>query len=253
MWEIAMQQVKNFSRIVVGLLMVGLLALVSIFIWEAANYKRPDDIQTPPPVSPDATKVLPTLAPETPTKSELGTPALTTPPVTPKPITYSITSTDSWLSFTSPEVGFSLKYPDPEIPPQVIAESGIISPAYRVVITIRTGPTMPASWTNIAVIEIGVHPNPSHLSLVEIVSTLSSQYGGIEPLNVDIDSNVILQNLSSGGAEEVKAFGAPGGSPIFYGASHGGRVYLFVAGLMTESEAQNQVFELLTSTIKFDK
>lgn len=93
--------------------MVGLLALVNLFVWEATNYHRPSDIHTQPPVSPDATKTLPILAPETPTKPELDTPTLTMPPITPKPITYSITSTDNWLFFASPEVGLSLKYPDP--------------------------------------------------------------------------------------------------------------------------------------------
>lgn len=247
-----MQQVKSFSRIVVGLLVICLFVLGSIFVWEAVNYDRPSDIQTPPATLPDTTTASPTLVPETPTNSELETPSLTIPPATPKPITYSITSTDNWLFFTSPEVGFSLKYPDPEIPPQVIAETGAISPSYRVVITIRTGPTMPASWTNKAVIEVRVLPNPSHLSLIEIMATLSSQYSGVEPLSIDPNSNVILQNLLGGGAEEVQAFRGRGGSPIFYSASDGERVYLFGAGLMTESEAQNQVFELLTSTIKFD-
>ncbi|MCS6911257.1 MAG: hypothetical protein NZM11_11935, partial [Anaerolineales bacterium] len=106
--------------------------------------------------------------------------AAETPPyllVTPKPITYSLESTVDWLPYENSRLGLSLKYP--ETPPQVIEERG--GEWTRVVISIRTGPTLPAVWANIAVIEISVYPNPDDLSLLEFLARSSREYGGLSP------------------------------------------------------------------------
>lgn len=174
-----------------------------------------------------------------------------TPPyllATPKPITYSLESTADWLPYENSRLGLSLKYP--ETPPEQVRSSNKGYEWETLNVWIRTGPTLPAVWTNTAFIAIAVHPNPERLPVAEAVMKLDTLYGPLASMQPNETETRILENLRLAGAEQVQVFGSAFPKPL-YGATRGVRLYVLGVGAMTDSEAQDRVFELLTTTLRF--
>ncbi|MCS6910385.1 MAG: hypothetical protein NZM11_07430 [Anaerolineales bacterium] len=117
-------------------------------------------------------------------------------------------------------------------------------------IWIRTGPTLPAVWTNTAFIAIAVHPNPERLPVTKAVLRLAALYGPLVNIQPNEAEAQILENLREAGAEQVRVFSSAFPKPL-YGATRGVRLYVLGVGAMTNRESHDRVFELPTTTLRF--
>lgn len=218
---------------------------------EISAYPAPETIVPPSPAESGGYPGPGTVGPQPTPLPTLNLTPQPPPLAIPKPITHSIESTENWFLYENAELGISFKYP--EFPPRVGAQPGgdDLPPYYHMSITIRTGPTLPASYANIASIEFSIHTNPEDLSIVDFFDRVKNYYGGSASVaNRTPETDPVLHNLMQGGAEDAKAFRMPGGK-IFHMVKSHGFIYLIFTGAMTESEAQTKVFELLTTTITF--
>ncbi len=148
------------------------------------------------------------------------------------------------MTYTNLELGLILKYP--ENPPRVDRDHVGDYEWNTLNLFIRTGPTLPADPSHKAVIIIAVHPNPEELPLIEAIKNIKANYGELELMEED---DPIPQYLLSAGAEESGLL-ASGWGPL-YVATSGKLLYVLGGGVMTQSEAQYQVFELVVTTLQF--
>ena len=208
-------------------------------------------VDVTPLETPAPTEVAPYPGPLTP--SPIFTPAPTwdvnfhptMSPATPKPITYSIDSAEEWMTYVNPELGLILKYP--EIPPRVDKKTDENREWQTINLFVRTGPTYPANPSNEAVIIIVVHPNPKLLPLNEAIYQIGTGYGEIKLLDKTDSLTEVLS--SKAGVAEAGIVETDWGQ--LYAVVHGRWLYIMGGAVMTASEGQQKVLELVVSTLEF--
>lgn len=166
---------------------------------------------------------------------------------TPKPITYSLTSTENWFVYTNTEYGFSLRYP--EFPPK---EHEPFSNALAVFsLTIRTGPTVPRSSANIAHFQVHIFPNDTMVSSQDAVVDLMGLYNAV-PETTNPIGLAGEQALYNANAVFSMAFREESDGRLFFTAIHGPYIYVIGEAIMTDRGAQSFIYELFLSTFQFD-
>ncbi len=193
----------------------------------------PDVHSSPYPLSQDASIV---------TRDALSSP--TVEPATPRPITYSLSSAAEWMMYVNDEYGFTFRYPDSEPSAYEYEVSGFR--LLEVVVNIRTGPTVPASSTNRAVIELIVFPNPAQ----QPVETFCAEYGERLgwPVNVTDLQRALRHELPSYAThladESATALYLPEQGFFVITPPSRKYVYLVGKGYMTDSAKQDEIFRL---------
>jgi hypothetical protein len=153
------------------------------------------------------------------------------------------------MTYTNPELGLILKYPETE--PRVYHDS-IGDEAWDVLnLSIRTGPTVPADYSNRAVIIIAIHPNVGNLPLSDAIKLIKANYGNLYLTNQPPVSETLLTHLLDAGAEEVGAFTSDDVGLLIYGAKYRGKIYLIAGAIMTAGEAQSQILSIVLPTLRF--